>query len=87
MFDGAALDFVVDYANYVFVPALTLALSGLLTEPWATAAGIVVAVVGALYFADRRMKTPTRASADFRPSGTWSSSSSWSTGCRNGRRW
>ena len=56
-FDGAALDFVVDYSTYVFVPALILANSGLLTPPWGLVAGIVVAVVGALYFADRRMKT------------------------------
>jgi phosphatidylcholine synthase len=57
-FDGAALDFVVDYATYVFVPAIVLAGGGLVSEPFATAAGIVVAVVGALYFADKRMKTP-----------------------------
>jgi phosphatidylcholine synthase len=56
-FDGAALDFVVDYANYVFVPAIVLAAGGLISEPFATIAGIVVAVVGALYFADKRMKT------------------------------
>jgi phosphatidylcholine synthase len=64
-FDGAALDFVVDYTNYVFVPALALALCGLLTEPFATAAGIVVAVIGALYFADTRMKTPSQAFRGF----------------------
>jgi phosphatidylcholine synthase len=56
-FDGAALDFVVDYSTYVFVPAFVLATSNLLTPPWDLAAGIVVAVVGALYFADSRMKT------------------------------
>jgi phosphatidylcholine synthase len=64
-FDGAALDFVVDYTNYVFVPALALALCGLLSEPFATAAGIVVAVIGALYFADTRMKTPSQAFRGF----------------------
>lgn len=56
-FDGAALDFVVDYSTYVFVPAFVLATSSLLSPPWDLVAGIVVAVVGALYFADRRMKT------------------------------
>ncbi len=56
-FDGAALDFVVDYSTYVFVPALVLANSALLSSPWDLIAGMVVAVVGALYFADRRMKT------------------------------
>ena len=56
-FDGAALDFVVDYATYVFVPAMVIADGGLMSQPLATIAGIVVAVFGALYFADTRMKT------------------------------
>ena len=64
-FDGAALDFVVDYSTYVFVPALILANSGLLSPPWGLVAGIVVAVVGALYFADRRMKTESLAFRGF----------------------
>jgi phosphatidylcholine synthase len=64
-FDGAALDFVVDYANYVFVPAVVLAASGLISEPFATVSGVVVAVAGALYFADRRMKTPEQAFRGF----------------------
>jgi phosphatidylcholine synthase len=64
-FDGAALDFVVDYANYVFVPAMVLAASGLISEPFATIAGIVVAVVGALYFADKRMKTSEQSFRGF----------------------
>ena len=56
-FDGAALDFVVDYSTYVFVPALVVANGNLLPQPLAAVAGIVIAVVGALYFADKRMKT------------------------------
>ena len=56
-FDGAALDFVVDYSNYVFIPAIIIASGGLMPEPVATLSGVVVAVVGALYFADKRMKT------------------------------
>jgi phosphatidylcholine synthase len=64
-FDGAALDFVVDYTNYVFIPAMVLADGGLLTGPWAMGAGIVVAVVGALYFADTRMKTADKAFRGF----------------------
>lgn len=64
-FDGAALDFVVDYSTYVFVPALILANSALLSPPWGLVAGIVVAVVGALYFADRRMKTENLAFRGF----------------------
>ena len=64
-FDGAALDFVVDYANYVFVPAMVLAASRLISEPFATIAGIAVAVVGALYFADKRMKTSEQSFRGF----------------------
>jgi phosphatidylcholine synthase len=56
-FDGSALDFVVDYTNYVFIPAYIVAESGLLTEPLASVCGVVIAIVGALYFADNRMKT------------------------------
>ncbi|MCB1502295.1 MAG: phosphatidylcholine synthase [Bauldia sp.] len=64
-FDGAALDFVVDYSTYVFVPALVLASSPLLSGPFDLIAGVVVAVVGALYFADRRMKTLDNAFRGF----------------------
>ena len=64
-FDGAALDFVVDYSTYVLVPAFVLATSGLLSPILDLAAGVVVAVVGALYFADRRMKTPDQAFRGF----------------------
>jgi len=64
-FDCAALDFVVDYSTYVFVPAFVLATSSLLAPPWDMVAGIVVAVVGALYFADRRMKTEEHAFRGF----------------------
>jgi phosphatidylcholine synthase len=56
-FDGSALDFVIDYTNYVFIPAYVVAESGLISEPLASICGIVIAVVGALYFADKRMKT------------------------------
>ena len=64
-FDGATLDLVVDFTTYVLVPALVLALSGLLYEPYAIGAGIVVAMVGALYFADKRMKTAEQAFRGF----------------------
>jgi len=65
-FDGAILDLVVDYTTYVLIPALVLAESGLLTEPYIAAiAGIVVVVVGALYFADTRMKTEDQAFRGF----------------------
>ena len=51
------LDFVVDFATYVFVPAYAIAASGLLPSFVALALGLIVTVTGALYFADRRMKT------------------------------
>ncbi|HTV34812.1 MAG TPA: phosphatidylcholine synthase [Xanthobacteraceae bacterium] len=54
---GEVLDLVVDVMNYVFVPAYALAASGLLPPPLATPLGILIVVTGALYFADRWMKT------------------------------
>jgi phosphatidylcholine synthase len=54
---GELLDFVVDYATYVFVPAYAMVASGLLPPSAAPALGLIVTVTGALYFADRRMKT------------------------------
>jgi phosphatidylcholine synthase len=54
---GATLDLVVDFVTYVFVPAFVIAASGLLPDALAIPAGIVVTVSGALYFADRQMKT------------------------------
>jgi phosphatidylcholine synthase len=54
---GDVLDLVVDVVTYVFVPAYAVAASGLVPQSVATPLGVVVAVTGALYFADRRMKT------------------------------
>jgi phosphatidylcholine synthase len=64
-FDGVRLDLVVDYTTYVLVPAIALVLSGLLSEPSATIAGIVIAITGVLYFADIRMKTDDAAFRGF----------------------
>ncbi|MEJ0012731.1 MAG: CDP-alcohol phosphatidyltransferase family protein [Bauldia sp.] len=64
-FDGALLDFVIDYATYVLVPAIILVRSDLLSQPYGVMAGLVVAVVGAMYFADTRMKTPDAAFRGF----------------------
>ncbi len=55
---GELLDFVVDFPTYVFVPAYAIAAGGLLPPAAALPLGHVVTVTGALYFADRRMKTP-----------------------------
>jgi phosphatidylcholine synthase len=54
---GNTLDLVVDFTTYVFVPAFAIAASGLLPQVLAIPAGIVVVITGALYFADRDMKT------------------------------
>jgi phosphatidylcholine synthase len=54
---GDSLDLVVDYTTYVFVPAYAIAASGLLPQVFAIPVGIFVVVSGALYFADREMKT------------------------------
>lgn len=56
-FDGSALDFIIDYTNYVFIPAYVVTQSGLIPEPFAPICGVTIAVVGALYFGDKRMKT------------------------------
>jgi phosphatidylcholine synthase len=54
---GDVLDLVVDFVTYVFVPAYAIVAGGLLPRPLALPAGVVIVVTGALYFADRDMKT------------------------------
>lgn len=54
---GEVLDLVVDILNYVFVPAYALVAGGLLPHPLAVPLGLVIVITGALYFADRSMKT------------------------------
>ena len=54
---GEGLDFVVDFVTYVFVPAYAIAASGFLPDVLAIPAGMIVVITGALYFADREMKT------------------------------
>jgi len=54
---GEVLDLVVDFVTYVFVPAYAITASGLLLPVVAPVLGMAIAVTGALYFADRRMKS------------------------------
>jgi phosphatidylcholine synthase len=54
---GDVLDLVVDFLTYVFVPAYAIVAGGLLPQPLAIPAGIAIVITGALYFADREMKT------------------------------
>lgn len=63
--DGAALDFVIDYTTYVFVPAIIVAQAFGLPTSLGAFAGILVAMTGALYFADTRMKQPDNSFRGF----------------------
>jgi len=54
---GDVLDLVVDFVTYVFVPAYAIAAGGLLLPLAVPVAAIGIPVSGALYFADRRMKS------------------------------
>src|ERR1700682_365069 len=54
---GDILDFVVDFTTYVFVPAFAIAASDLLPDSVAIPLTVAIVVSGAIYFADRQMKT------------------------------
>jgi len=54
---GDTLDLVVDFITYVFVPAYLVAIGGLVPQIGAVPLAILICISGALYFADRRMKT------------------------------
>jgi len=54
---GETLDLVVDFTTYVFVPAFAIVASGLMPDVLAIPSGVIVVITGAIYFADRRMKT------------------------------
>ena len=54
---GDVLDLVVDFVTYVFVPAYAIAQGGLMPPLLGIGAGIVIVMTGAIYFADRNMKT------------------------------
>ncbi|MPZ55908.1 MAG: phosphatidylcholine synthase [Rhizobiales bacterium] len=55
---GDALDLVVDFTTYVFVPAFAIVASGLLPPAAGVVVGMAIVVSAALYFADREMKMP-----------------------------
>jgi phosphatidylcholine synthase len=63
--DGAALDNVIDYTTYVFVPAIVAAKGLELSATWGAVAGIVIALSGALYYGDTRMKQPDNSFRGF----------------------
>lgn len=54
---GDVLDLVVDFLTYVFIPAFVVVWSGLMPPFVAVPCAVAIVVTGALYFADRKMKT------------------------------
>lgn len=54
---GEVLDLVVDYLNYVLVPAFAIATGGFFPPLIALPAAAAILVSGAIYFSDREMKT------------------------------
>jgi phosphatidylcholine synthase len=54
---GDVLDLVVDFLTYVFIPAFAVVASGLLPLTIGIVCAIAIIISGALYFADREMKT------------------------------
>jgi phosphatidylcholine synthase len=54
---GETLDLVVDYLTYVFVPAYAIAAADVVPAMLAIPAALAILITGALYFADRNMKT------------------------------
>lgn len=54
---GDVLDLVVDFLTYVFIPAFVVVWSGLIHPLLSVPCAIAIIVSGALYFADREMKT------------------------------
>jgi phosphatidylcholine synthase len=56
-YSGDTLDLVVDYLNYVLVPAVIIMASGLLPANSRELCGVMILTGSALYFADTEMKT------------------------------
>ena len=56
-FSGERLDQVVDYVTYVFVPALGLFRSGILSETWGLTLSILILMSSLYHFADNGNKT------------------------------
>lgn len=54
---GEILDLVVDFLNYVTVPAFAIVAGGFMRPSLAIAAAAAILISSAIYFADSRMKT------------------------------
>ena len=57
--DGALLDLIVDYLTYVFIPVVILGKAQLLPEVTYLVTSCLILLSSALYFANKRMKTPS----------------------------
>ena len=64
-YDGALMDLIIDYLNYVFVPAYALFVSGRLEGWTGWFSIIIITFVSAMYFADTRMKTKDNSFSGF----------------------
>ncbi len=64
-FSGAALDFVVDYVTYVFLPAMAVATGGFTSTPIALALAGAIVFTSAMYYGDTRMKMKNNAFRGF----------------------
>lgn len=64
-FSGAALDFVVDYVTYAFLPALAVATAGFTSIPVALALAGLIVFTSAMYYGDTRMKMKNNAFRGF----------------------
>jgi phosphatidylcholine synthase len=62
---GDALDLIVDFTTYVFVPAYALAASGMLPHQLAVPLSVAIVVSAAIYCADRQMKLPDNSFRGF----------------------
>lgn len=62
---GDALDFVIDYVTYVFIPAFVFIYAELIPGLGGIIAAAIIVMSGGLYFADNRMKTTSNAFRGF----------------------
>ncbi|WP_112321195.1 CDP-alcohol phosphatidyltransferase family protein [Oceanibium sediminis] len=63
--DGVLLDLIIDYLTYVIIPAYAMVEAALIDPGWSLAAGLMICVTGAIYFADVRMKTEDKSFSGF----------------------
>lgn len=64
-FSGEALDYVVDYVTYAFLPAFAIATGGFTSTPIALALAGLIVFTSAMYFGDTRMKMKNNAFRGF----------------------